>query len=83
MTTLLAEHVRRAAHDKHRCELCHEPILRRSKYLDQRCAEDGRAWTFRCHVDCNVRYWKAHRGLELLTDEPLEWSEVLEWEDSA
>lgn len=83
MTTLLSCKRRRAAHGRHLCGICRELIPVGWVYLDQRCAEDGTAWTFRCHIDCDIRYWRAHRGLELWSDETLEWSEILQWEAAA
>lgn len=81
MTVLLTEHIRRAAHDKHRCRLCHELIARGEGYLDQRCVNDGSAYTFRCHTDCNTRYWRAYRAAGWFDDDEfMEWSEVLAWE---
>ena len=81
MPVLLAEHIRKAAHDRHRCQLCGERIERGVAYLDQRCADDGTAWTFRCHTTCNARYWRAYRDSGFVADdEMLEWSEVLEYE---
>lgn len=81
MSVLLAHNVRRAA-SKHRCDLCGEPIWPADRYLDQRIADEGTVYTFRCHTSCDVRYGKAHRGFELWSDEELEWPEVLAWEAS-
>ena len=57
MTTLLSEHRRRAAHGLHRCCLCLRAIVRGDRYLDQRCAGEGTAWTNRSHLGCSDAYW--------------------------
>lgn len=80
MTTLLAEYTRRAAHGKHRCQLCGELIEVATMYLDQRCVNDGSAYTFRCHTSCNARYRKAARAFGMAEDDMLDWGEVLLYE---
>ena len=56
MSTLLAVHHRRAAHDRHQCGLCFRPIAKGELYEDQRCANDGRAFAFRSHLSCVSAY---------------------------
>lgn len=52
MTTVLTEHIRRAAHGKHRCGWCGWCIVAGERYRDQRCADNGTAWTWREHLTC-------------------------------
>lgn len=51
LTVLACSH-RRAAHGLHRCALCGRKITVRELYEDQRCADDGTAWTVRSHLAC-------------------------------
>jgi len=55
--TLLAEHIRSAAHDRHRCGWCHEPIEVGEQYRDQRIADSGTVYTWREHIRCSDRLW--------------------------
>lgn len=49
---VLSDRNRRAAHGKHRCGYCREPIAYGEVYNDCRCADDGTAWTWRSHLRC-------------------------------
>lgn len=55
--TVLSEHRRKAAHGRHVCGYCYKRIGVGERYLDQRCAGDGTAWTWRAHTDCHSAYW--------------------------
>ena len=79
--TVLAETERRAAHGLHRCGYCGQNIAAREQYLDQRNCDNGTVWTFRSHLGCGPRYWRAHRALGLHDDDYMHWSDVLDWED--
>lgn len=58
MSTLLAEYRnRRAAHGRHVCQYCFRLIAAGEHYIDQRCVQDGSAYTFRAHKDCDSAYW--------------------------
>lgn len=50
--TLLADHRRRAAHDKHVCRECRRRIPRGERYVDQRIADYGTIYTYRAHERC-------------------------------
>lgn len=54
--TVLSENRRIAARD-HQCGYCFRPITKGERYLDQRCAGDGSAWTWRAHLDCQSAFW--------------------------
>lgn len=55
--TVLSHTHRKAAHGLHTCGYCYQKIAKGEKYLDQRCADSGTAWTFRAHIDCHDAYW--------------------------
>lgn len=69
MIAVLSERVRRAAHGRHRCGLCREPIAARSEYVDRRCADDGTAWTWREHIVCRDVVYEIMRREELRADD--------------
>lgn len=52
--TVLSDRQRRAAHGRHTCQLCHQPIPARSLYTDRRVAHDGTAYTWREHTACGA-----------------------------
>ena len=56
MITLLNES-EPIARKSHHCQHCSRPIEPGTRYLSQRCAEDGTAWTFKAHLDCDSAYW--------------------------
>ena len=61
MSTLLAHHLRLAAHGRHRCGWCGLTIAARERYIDQRIAENGTVWTWRCHQACDDLVWRHFR----------------------
>ena len=52
MTTMLSQRTRKAAHGKHRCGYCRQPIAAGEKYDDARIADLGTVWTWRSHLRC-------------------------------
>lgn len=76
---VLAHHERRAAHGRHRCVWCCEPIAARESYIDLRIADGGTCWTQRQHTRCLdlVDRYGAFHALD--AEEPLFWEDVLAW----
>jgi len=60
----LASH-RRTARKEHRCFACGEAIGHGTTYLDDRYADDGRAYTLRSHLSCNTIMDREWRNLEI------------------
>ena len=60
----------RTARKQHTCWLCLRPILAGSRYQDDRCAAEGRAYTLRCHTDCFTAWcsWQEDDDGYLLAD---------------
>ena len=56
MITLLNE-TEPVARKQHYCGYCARPIEPGARYLSQRCADGGTAWTFKSHLDCDSAYW--------------------------
>ena len=52
MSTRVLETTRRRARVEHVCGLCLTGIPVGETYSDSRCIYDGRAYTFRAHVEC-------------------------------
>jgi hypothetical protein len=52
--TVLSDTRRKAAHGKHRCGYCRQPIAAGEVYDDTRCADNGTAWTWRSHLRCQA-----------------------------
>ena len=79
--TVLADHVRRAAHGLHRCALCGRPIPARTKYSDRRIADNGTAYTWREHLACADLLERAARYFAIGQDEAeavTSWLEIVE-----
>ena len=64
MPTVLANHKRRAAHGKHICWMCGRNITANEVYLDQRCADQGTAYTVRSHLACVSAYYSWDQDYE-------------------
>lgn len=83
MTTLLAHHVRKAAHGLHRCGWCGGMIANRGRYIDQRIADNGTVYTWRAHCDCDFRVWQQVTEDDIEGIPPRDvWAFILEAEES-
>jgi hypothetical protein len=62
----------RTARKHHQCGLCGLDIEPGTVYEEQRCVDNGEAWTARSHLLCAGRYWDYWRwcGVEMRDVDP-------------
>ena len=79
MTGVIASHIRKAAHGRHRCVWCRQPIAARSEYHDMRIVDGGTVYTSRRHIACDL-LGNTYCHMNALSEgEWPDWGEVLAW----
>lgn len=61
MTTLVEHTVVKSARKQHCCDWCYESIPVGSSYHHSRIMENGEAWTYRDHLECNEAFCRLPR----------------------